>query len=91
MRLFWLLIVLLLAGLIVYLNPDYKTRLQELVFTAGTSLSPAGKTTRVYKWRDAEGQWQISDQPPPLEIDYETLEYHPDLNVLPQPPQLQDK
>ncbi|NNG12848.1 MAG: hypothetical protein HKM88_06330 [Halobacteria archaeon] len=48
MRLFWLLIALVLAGLIVYLNPDYKARLQELVSDAGSTLSPAGKTIRLY-------------------------------------------
>ncbi len=90
MRLFWLLIALVLAGLIVYLNPDYKARLQELVSDAGSTLSPAGKTIRLYKWRDAEGRWQISDQLPPADIDYETLDYHKDVNVLPLPPQLQN-
>ncbi len=91
MRVFLLLIVLLLAGLFLYLNPEYKTRLMELASDAGSTLSPAGKTTRLYKWRDAEGTWQITDQPPPVDIDYETLDFHQDANVLPQPPQLQSK
>ena len=91
MRLFWLLILVLLAGLFLYLNPEYKTRLTELASDAGSTLTPAGKTARLYKWRNAEGTLQITDQPPPVDIEYETLEYHRDVNVLPQPPQLQEK
>ena len=41
------------------------------------------KTTTVYKWRDAAGNWQISDQPPGNGTEYETLEYHRDANVMP--------
>ncbi|MDH3526156.1 MAG: DUF4124 domain-containing protein [Gammaproteobacteria bacterium] len=91
MRLFWLLIVLVLAGLFLHLNPEYKTRLMELASDAGSTFSPAGKTTRLYKWRNAEGTLQITDQPPSVDIEYETLDYHQDTNILPQPPQLQNK
>lgn len=41
------------------------------------------KTTTVYKWRDAAGNWQITDQPPTDGTSYETLEYHRDANVMP--------
>ena len=41
------------------------------------------KTTTVYKWRDAKGNWQITDHPPPTGIHFETLEYQSNTNVMP--------
>ena len=46
---------------------------------------------RVYKWRNAKGEWQITDQLPPEGIEYERLEYREDENVIPLPPQLGGK
>jgi len=40
-------------------------------------------TTRLYKWRDAEGGVQITDEPPPEGTKFETLEYENDTNVVP--------
>lgn len=50
----------------------------------------AGKTvgnehfgeTRVYKWKDAEGVWQMSDSPPVDETEYETVWVDPDANLI---------
>ncbi len=90
MRLFLLLIVLLLvAGLIVYLKPEYRNRIQDLSSDIGLSQITPKKTARLFKWRDASGNWQITDQLPPDGIDYEKLEYREDVNVLPRPPGLQ--
>jgi hypothetical protein len=92
MRLFLLLIVLLLvAGLVVYLKPGYWNRIQDLSSTIGLSQIAPKKTTRLFKWRDAGGNWQITDQLPPDGIDYELLEYREDVNVLPRPPGLQQQ
>ena len=46
-------------------------------------------TTRAYKWRDADGGWQITDTPPSGDTPYETIEVRSDTNVLPLPPGLQ--
>jgi len=40
----------------------------------------------VYKWRDADGAWRITDEPPPRGVEYERLEYRSDTNVLPLVP-----
>lgn len=45
----------------------------------------SSKTT-VYKWRDPYGNWQISDEPPPDPIRYQTLEYDSNTNVMPIAP-----
>lgn len=57
-----------------YLSPGVKSKLDHI---------DPNMTTTLYKWRDAQGQWQVSDQPPPAGIKYETLNYHKDTNVIP--------
>ena len=39
--------------------------------------------TTAYKWRDAAGNWQITDQPPRQGIAYETIRVRSDVNILP--------
>lgn len=41
----------------------------------------AGETL-VYKWRDAEGVWQMSDSPPAGGAGYDTLWVDPDANLI---------
>jgi hypothetical protein len=92
MRLFLLLIVvLLIAGLVLYLKPEYRDRIQALSSDVGLSRITPKKTARLFKWRDIGGSWQITDQPPPDGIEYEKLEYREDVNVLPRPPGLQQQ
>jgi Domain of unknown function (DUF4124) len=92
MRLLLLLLILVLvAGFIAYLNPEYKSRIQDLSSAVGLSALAPKKTARLFKWRDARGNWQITDQLPPEGIDYEMLEYREDVNVLPRPPGLQQR
>ena len=57
----------------------------------GTPLELAAPVTVVYKWRNADGTWQISDRPPPAGTPYETLEASGDITVLPLPPGLEGK
>ena len=39
----------------------------------------------LYRWRTPEGQWQVSDTPPPEGTRYETVSLRHDTNVLPAP------
>jgi hypothetical protein len=85
MRFGWLLLVLLLAGAtFLYLNPDYRSRFA----TSTTNLVTPVSTSRVYKWRNDKGVWQLTDKLPPEGVAFETLEHRSDENVLPRPPQL---
>ena len=85
MRPGWLLLALLLAGgTFLYLKPDYYSR---LVNSATAVVTPVS-TSRIYKWRNDQGEWQLTDTLPPEGIAYETLEHRSDENVLPRPPQL---
>jgi len=85
MRPGWLLLSLLLAGgTFLYLNPEYRGR---LAASASGMVMPVS-SSRIYKWRNEQGEWQLTDKLPPEGIAYETLEHRPDENVLPRPPQL---
>ena len=55
-------------------------------------IDPAPKTTRVYRWRDENGDWQVADRHPGENVvrQVEVLEYRNDVNILPPPPQLRD-
>ena len=81
-----IVLVVVAAGVYyVYRNPTVVSSLVE-----GTPLESAVRetlgTTRVYKWRDADGVWQISDEPPPQGTKFEKLEYVNDANVVPSVP-----
>jgi hypothetical protein len=85
--LYLLALALLGLGLYAWYNPEFLSRMEQ----TGRDLSGAGPaTTTFYKWRDAAGEWQLSDRPPPAGVDYETVEVRSDQNVLPLPPQLRD-
>ena len=72
------------AGAYFYLYPE---SLPE--WAAKTSVGRDLQTTTVYKWQDASGARQVSDQPPPAGTEYEVEKYTRDINVLPLPPKLQ--
>lgn len=80
----WLLFLILIIGaLATWLYVDTDARQEWL---GGTPLAPAAEVTTVYKWRDRQGNWQITDQPPPAGIEYERLQYRSDTNVMPLVP-----
>jgi hypothetical protein len=50
----------------------------------GTPLkSPLSTSTPVYQWRDAQGRWQVTDEPPPEGTPYEVKQYSLDANIMP--------
>lgn len=79
MKVIFLIIVLAAAvGAWLYFNPDVQ---QELL--KETPLATEPTTTQLYKWRDANGQWQVSDKPPTGNVEYEVMQYRSDTNVVP--------
>jgi hypothetical protein len=83
MRLLAVLLLLLAgAGAYLYFFPETLTYLEESL--PETEFSK--KTDRIYKWRNAQGEWQLTDTPPPAGTEYELTDYREDLNVLPVPP-----
>jgi hypothetical protein len=85
MRFGWPLLALLLAGgAFLYLNPEYRSQLAAYTSSIVTPVA----TSRVYKWRNTKGEWQLTDTLPPEGVVFETLEHRSDENVLPRPLQL---
>ncbi|MGD8782856.1 MAG: DUF4124 domain-containing protein [Thioalkalispiraceae bacterium] len=78
--LFFLVIIVVAGGLFIYLNPEYRAWFER----QSDQLLPDEVThSKAYRWRDRNGQWQLSDKPPAEGIDYEMVEYHKDTNVIP--------
>jgi hypothetical protein len=84
-----LLVIVLVAvaagAYYVYRNPTVVSPLVEGTPLEGPVRNTLG-TTRVYKWRDADGVVQITDEPPPEGTKFEKLEYQNDANVVPSVP-----
>ena len=75
---FFILLVAAVIGGYLFFHPEVW---QEWV--KGTPLEPPPKVTTTYKWRDANGQWQISDRPPQGDIPYETMNISSGTNIMP--------
>lgn len=45
----------------------------------------APESTTVYKWKDADGVWHVTDEPPPPGVEYQEQEYLHDANIMPAP------
>lgn len=69
----------------VYRNPTVVSPLVEGTPLESTVRETLG-TTRLYRWRDAEGGVHITDKPPPEGTKFEKLEYQNDANVVPSLP-----
>jgi len=74
-----LLGILIGAGLYVYTDPSLQRQARQQL----DKLTGEERAHRLYRWQDADGQWQVSDQPPPAGTAYETLQYNPETNVIP--------
>jgi hypothetical protein len=77
----FVLVILAAAGAYFYLHPEKWNK-----WVKGTPLAPAPKVTQMYKWRDTNGQWQISDRPPDDGSKYEVMKFHSDTNIVPSLP-----
>ena len=83
----FILILLLLAiagAAFFYLNPELRREVESLLQSSG--LKPA--STMFYKWQDADGQWQYSQDPPPEGTPFERVEARSDVNIMPLPDEL---
>lgn len=75
-------VIVAIAGAYLYFNPEIWKK-----WVKGTPLEPAPTVTQMYKWQDANGQWQVSDRPPDAGIQYEVLQYRSNENVVPSLPE----
>jgi len=82
MQKFFLIAIVALAasGYYVYQDPELRAWFDRQT----QQLLPEQATHHVmYRWKDAQGQWQVSDSPPGPGIEYETVRYHKDTNLIP--------
>jgi hypothetical protein len=73
------LVILIGAGIYIYFDPELKQQTRQQI----DKLQHPGETRTLYRWQDADGQWQITDFPPPQGTAFETLRYNAETNVIP--------
>ena len=80
MKKFVLLLAIVLGsiGAYFYFNPTEFLKLDNKII----NMIPNRDSTTLYRWKDPQGQWQVSDTPP-SEVAYEELNYRHDVNVIP--------
>lgn len=83
-----LIAILIAAAAYIYLNPEVQEKLPDII---RDKITTTPSNTTAYKWKNAEGVWQYTHEPPPEGTQYEKIEVTDDTNVLPLPPQLQKK
>ncbi|HKK04848.1 MAG TPA: DUF4124 domain-containing protein [Gammaproteobacteria bacterium] len=77
------LILVAVAAGYVYLHPTLRSKVHSTLERETPRIAPDQETTTLYKWRDADGHWQLSSEPPPPGTPYETKHYRDDTNVVP--------
>lgn len=79
----WPWVVLLVLGMVGgALFYGYTTPQAVPAWARGWLPDPPGQTRPLYRWRDAQGRTQITDQPPKGRP-YEEVRYRADVNVMP--------
>jgi len=83
-------ILLIIFGILLYQSPALRHKLNAML-PSGVSeqiqkLTPdklLNKTKPLYKWKNKQGEWIVSDTAPTDGSKYETLQYNQDSNVIP--------
>lgn len=81
----FLLMLGIITALVLWWSPDLRKPVVDLLRATGLQST----SVTLYKWRDKQGLWQYTQEPPPEDIAYEKIEARSDVNVLPLPEQLQ--
>lgn len=76
----WMMVGLgILGGILLYW---YTTPQEAPVWVRDRLPGMPEYTDALYRWRDSQGQWQVSDKPP-RNRPYEVVQYRGDTNVMP--------
>lgn len=85
-----LTLLIVILGILLYLSPvlrhKVKAALPQNISKKLDDIRPQilrNKTKPLYKWKNNKDEWIISDMPPSDGTRYETLQYNPDINVIP--------
>ena len=80
----WLIMAGIVVALVLWWSPELRHQADQLLKGAGVKSTSA----TLYKWRNKQGVWQYTQEPPPEGTPYEKVEARSDVNVLPLPEQL---
>lgn len=79
-----LLMLGIVVALVLWWSPELRNDADKLLRDAGLRST----SVTLYKWRDKQGVWQYTQDPPPSGVPHEEVEARSDVNVLPLPEQL---
>ncbi|UCE76765.1 MAG: DUF4124 domain-containing protein [Gammaproteobacteria bacterium] len=79
-----LLMLGIVVALVLWWSPELRNDADKLLRDTGLRST----SVTLYKWRDKQGVWQYTQDPPPAGVPYEEVEARSDVNVLPLPEQL---
>jgi len=80
----FLTMLAIVAALVLWWSPELRHQADQLLRDTGLKSTSA----ILYKWRNRQGVWQYTQDPPPEGVAYEKVEARSDVNVLPLPEQL---
>ena len=76
----WILAIIAVAiGILAYQDPDIKKWVMK-------SVGQEQDSSKLFKWKDTDGNWQISNTPPANGIPYTEQEYLHNTNIVPPLP-----
>ena len=81
MKLKYLILIAIIATASLYVYKDKTLRSQLLGLTH--QVAPELNHSTLYKWKNNNGQWQVTDIPPSKGISYTTISSQDQINVIP--------
>lgn len=84
MKLKLLIILTVIATIAYYVYQDPK--LNQKFFNKIHQIAPELNQSTLYKWKNARGEWQITDKPPAKGIPFSTISTQDQVNVIPTQP-----
>jgi hypothetical protein len=82
--LLFVLMLCIVTALVLWWSPELRRQADGLLRDTGLKSTSA----TLYKWRDKQGGWHYTQDPPPEGTSYEKVEARSDVNVLPRLDQL---
>jgi hypothetical protein len=84
MKLKVLIILTVIATVAYYVYQDPK--LNQQLFNKIHLIAPELNQSTLYKWKNNQGEWQITDTPPAKGISFTTISTQDQVNVMPSKP-----
>lgn len=71
------------VGIGLYQKPQFREFIERKTAPLLPKSMQGQQLAKAYKWRDAKGHWQLTDDPPPAGIKYDIIVVNPNRNTLP--------